>query len=449
MSEPTTHKELMTAMGSKNGDWDPTAPEWYVRLMESSDPVEQAMAWMQFTTVRYPIRKPYATGEMGRPLTLQDLAAFYRWTQRQAQRVWRKMEAKGYVRKAEGKLWLRADFKVKHPIVREDGSLDAPPPDPIAAYIDTLAPYRKAVVAAMPRAQQAEYVGHRLAYEDWCKKGLAECVAIFREKAEPEGDRIDEAFKVPVKRSEKAPRKPTLVQLELFGAPLLNLSKLTIFDGRPVNGHAQASAVLNSNGHGTDSVVEGTSTPPVAARTADPHAPTTEGRQAGTPPTGTRPGQPTAPPLSPIGTAANQQEYRETLAKLDWDAVGRAAAQYGVSVSDSWQLKMVHECQQRTADVTPQEIAQLIHSVGRQAAKKDSPNGWLLSVIPERCEGNSFRALRERMRQADERDRIGKARQEEQTRETARSILDSTEPTWKEEDREWARGILGIRTEVA
>jgi hypothetical protein len=80
----------------------------------------------------------------------------------------------------------------------------------------------------------------------------------------------------------------------------------------------------------------------------------------------------------------------------DWDAVGRAAAQYGASISDTWQRKIVAACQAGTADVTPAEIAQLIHSVGKQAAKKDSPHGWLLKVVPERCEGESFRRQRER-----------------------------------------------------
>src|ERR1035437_8242854 len=149
-----TLKELMLQMGSKNGRFDPCAPEWYMRLSASKDPVERIMGWMQYHTVRFPIRSPYACDQDGNPLTLKHLAADYNWSTRMAQKYWMRATAKHYVKKVEGKLYLRADFKVKGLIVDEDGSsTNVVSIDPTEAYMDSLAPYLREQVAKLPAAR--------------------------------------------------------------------------------------------------------------------------------------------------------------------------------------------------------------------------------------------------------------------------------------------------------
>lgn len=101
----------------------------------------------------------------------------------------------------------------------------------------------------------------------------------------------------------------------------------------------------------------------------------------------------------PEKAAAAQPTSTTPTTTEDWDTVGRAAAQYGVDVTDKWQRDLVRKCQALTADVTPGEIAQLIHRMGRKTLKAEKPSGFLMHVVPELCEGESFRRLRERLRQ--------------------------------------------------
>jgi DNA-binding transcriptional ArsR family regulator len=52
----------------------------------------------------------------------------------------------------------------------------------------------------------------------------------------------------------------------------------------------------------------------------------------------------------------------------------------------NWISRITHSCREKHPDVTSAEIAQFIHQVGPQARKKDSPSGFLLSVVPTRME---------------------------------------------------------------
>lgn len=80
----------------------------------------------------------------------------------------------------------------------------------------------------------------------------------------------------------------------------------------------------------------------------------------------------------------------------DWDSVGRAAGQY-FAVDDNWIRRLVAKCKERAPDITPEELAQLVHVKGPLATRKDAPGGFLLTAVPNLCEGESFRRLRERI----------------------------------------------------
>jgi hypothetical protein len=287
MGDYLNHKELLTAMGSRGGDWDPTAPEWYMRLMESSDPVEKGMGWMQYHTIRYPRRTPYATSndEIERILTLKDLTAFYNWTARYTQKVWHRMEAKGYVQKTEGKLWLRADFKVKYPIVREDGPADPIPIDPVERFVASQAPYIQAQLAKAQPAKLRTLADKAATLKTCFDEAHAEALAMLRTRFRPVEQSIYAECGVRLKtlppRDEDKAQK--WIQGELFPPEVLlaNLPKSLSNghdrpDTKPTPARQNAppspsSVVLNPNvtEAPADSATQGSVQPP-SARAADP-----------------------------------------------------------------------------------------------------------------------------------------------------------------------------------
>src|ERR1035437_3911565 len=236
-----TLKELMLQMGSKNGRFDPCAPEWYMRLSASKDPVERIMGWMQYHTVRFPIRSPYACDQDGNPLTLKHLAADYNWSTRMAQKYWMRATAKHYVKKVENKLYLRADFKVKGLIVDEDGSsTNVVSIDPTDAYMDSLAPYLREQVAKLPAARITELATRWTAWDNARKDVEADAMQAAREKMKPYETALYGEYKVNLK---------SLAERQQKRAKSANVHvTMDLFDFAPVPKGAQSSAVLNPNG---------------------------------------------------------------------------------------------------------------------------------------------------------------------------------------------------------
>jgi hypothetical protein len=289
------------------------------------------------------------------------------------------------VRKAEGKFWLCADFPVARPVLSEDGPAEAPPKDPVASYIETLPPYQKTAVAAMPRAKQMQYVANRVEFEDWRKRAMAEAVALVREKTEPVGDRINVAFKVPVLRAEKKPHTQTFIQLELFGEPLLNLSKLAIFDGQRVNGHAQSSAVLNPNGTAPPSTAP-------SARPADPHPPMPTGASVGAESSDRAPRTraESAPPPGLVSQPRPRALTAEQLGPID-----AAMRQVCSPASRDVNLLFGH-CRDFAPDCTPEEVAHFVRQTVIKAKRNRVENwiGFLLRGVPPNFESPGFEAWR-------------------------------------------------------
>jgi hypothetical protein len=366
MSEPTTHKELMLAMGQKTGSFDPTAPEWYMRLMVSRDPVERVMGWLQYRTIRYPIHKPYACDELGRVLTLKDLAAFYHWSTRQTQKVWNRAALKGWVNKEEGKLWLRADFKVKYPILGEDHpAADVVSINPIDTYLGSLAPYLREQVAQLPAARRAELAKRWLAWDAARKDVEADAMQAAREKMKPYEAALYGEYKVTVKtlpeRQEKRAKLANVqVQVDLFDFAPLSKKRISTTSTAP-SGKERAtsgpapnrravetpSAVLNSNGRGPEPL-------PAAHpnhRTAEPPSLVSQPREAavngnsGVP--APAPAPKTAAELAPLHAA-----MREMFLATPRDA-----------------SKLFGACRDEVSDCTPEEAAGWVRRVIQKARK--------------------------------------------------------------------------------
>lgn len=112
----------------------------------------------------------------------------------------------------------------------------------------------------------------------------------------------------------------------------------------------------------------------------------------------------------------------------DWDVAGRAAAEY-CPVDDNWVQRMKAACQKRCPDITAAEVAQLIHMKGKQATTKSNPAGFLLTAVPNLCEGESFRRIRTRILQqiesfATQGDQVAAAAAEKEARWRSEQELD-------------------------
>jgi len=98
-------------------------------------------------------------------------------------------------------------------------------------------------------------------------------------------------------------------------------------------------------------------------------------------------------------------------------------------------------CMAVAPDVTPEELAELIRDQARKIAPTiENPTGFLIRFPPKRCEGQSFRAFRETLKQRREAERQDQERQRRQSREIAEQILASPDST--ESECDWARGTL-------
>src|ERR1035437_7707186 len=460
-----TLKELMLQMGSKNGRFDPCAPEWYMRLSASKDPVEQIMGWMQYHTVRFPIRSPYACDQDGNPLTLKHLAADYNWSTRMAQKYWMRATAKHYVKKVEGKLYLRADFKVKGLIVDEDGSsTNVVSIDPTEAYMDSLAPYLREQVAKLPAGRITELATRWTSWDKARKDVEADAMQAARERMKPYETALYGEYKVtvkslPARQDKRAKAANVHVTMDLF-------------DFAPVPKGAQSSAVLNPNGEEKQPTVPTARHGIESAASPDRRAAEPMGRKVDErPAVAFSAGNPVNRSASPVPTpsvgrnsnggvgrqsvVAHQTE--RTPADRPADLATLAAAMLAVEITETLAIKQLFVlCRVEAPDCTPEEVA---HWVLRKIAIKQGkrvPNwiGYLHTAVPPCFERAGFEAWRKEQRAFDTTENANTERQ----RGRARRILDlppemrRPNGDWRDADgdlicddgdREWARRILG------
>lgn len=354
-------------MGSAKGTFDPMPPEQHMRLMTSRDPVEQAMGWMYYRTIRYrnvngeniPTRTPYACDEFGRALGVKDLAVFYRWTPRKAERAIHKAVVQGWVRKTEGKLWLRADFPVKFAVVREEGEGEEVPHDPIADFIEGLPPYQQLEVQKLPRREQETLVENLKNFETWDKEVQADAMMAARDRTQPVRHQIWEAYGISLKVGPKLERarKTCAVQLELFGAPLLNL---------PPQPPQKTDA-------------------PPAPPAADPPPP---------PP----------PPPTPFD-ASRQAKAPMNAGTAEVYTVLTVMRRF-CAADDDAAAQLLRKCREDAPSCTAVQIAEALEVKGPLAKGKDNPTGFLLIAVPKLFTGHAWQQRqREAQAEAEARDR--------------------------------------------
>lgn len=109
-------------------------------------------------------------------------------------------------------------------------------------------------------------------------------------------------------------------------------------------------------------------------------------------------------------------------------------------VDDDVAWRLITECRRRAPDATSDEISEFIQQKARLAMRNPrirNPSGFLITAVPLCFEGNSFQIFRKSREEA-------KQQEKEELQRIAKTILDAPESS--DEDRDWARGILGTTT---
>jgi hypothetical protein len=112
------------------------------------------------------------------------------------------------------------------------------------------------------------------------------------------------------------------------------------------------------------------------------------------------------------------------------DATGRC--------DDKAALDLVKDCRARVADITDEEIGELVRREGKRMRNPKNPTGFMLRQVPLCCEGESFRAFRQsRQRQGRE----APLEDPVETERRYRAIVD--DPNASEPEKRLALAILG------
>ena len=128
----------------------------------------------------------------------------------------------------------------------------------------------------------------------------------------------------------------------------------------------------------------------------------------------------------------------------------RALSEYG-NDDDDVALKLISQCQNLAPDCTVSEIVHFIHLKGaliRRSRRITNPMGFLLTAVPKCFAGEAFRQYRQEEKTRQEAEAATRERQEadiERWRKEQETVLN--DPNSPEEDKRFARRILGIEPE--
>ncbi len=209
------NRELMKAMGSETGRYDPEPPEqWRWDLAHGTSKM-RARAWVKWKTTGhkdFETRSPYCVSEHGTPLTLEHAAVDLGWSIITTRAVFAELQTDGFVRLQKGgKIFNRADVPVS----------SEPPPEPTNAPVhNRWSPYLADSIRNLPPEKREVFNADEAEYWEWRNRGFAEMVASWRLMDEQVQNIMFDRAGIEKKRLPKTEReKPPVVQLSLLEVP--------------------------------------------------------------------------------------------------------------------------------------------------------------------------------------------------------------------------------------
>jgi hypothetical protein len=219
MSAPAGTKdknsELMKAMGSKSGRYDPEPPEQWRWDLAHGTPKQRFRAWVKWKTTGHPTfegRSPFCVSEAGTPLTLEHAAVDLGWSAQYVRKVAAEVEQDGFVRLQKGgKIFNRADVPVSA----------APPPEDANEFVQARwSPYLADSIRGLSPEKREVFDAAEAEYLDWRDRGFTEMVAAWRLMVERVENIMFERVGIEKKRLAKTEREaPPVVQLSLLDVP--------------------------------------------------------------------------------------------------------------------------------------------------------------------------------------------------------------------------------------
>jgi hypothetical protein len=210
--------KLMRDMGSKNGAYDPEAPDqWLFVLNHSRCDTDRAMAWIKSKTTAHHHNSPFCVDEHGKALRAPHLAVDLGWELQTARNVLSQLGAQGRARvDARGRIWQCADVPAAHQ-PRSTGRIKGDGPYSVQSIFEG---YLLDSIRGLPVEQRVLTEARYRAVQKWTNDRIAEATAAVRSMAERYEDTILRDVGIKKKRLDKKDREnPSQLKLKLVEEP--------------------------------------------------------------------------------------------------------------------------------------------------------------------------------------------------------------------------------------
>jgi hypothetical protein len=156
--------------------------------------------------------------------------------------------------------------------------------------------------------------------------------------------------------------------------------------------------------------------------------------------------------LSITGTPTSRKEnreYKESSSSSDLAAVLAALSEYGQPDDDAAR-SLLEKCRNVAPESTVSEILHFMHQKGAMVRQDRSgrilsPIGFLLTAVPKCFMGETFTRYQQEKRKQQESERVIRERQEAEVEQWRREQeLTLSDPNASEEDKRFARQVLGL-----
>jgi hypothetical protein len=257
MSDRNT--QLMKAMGSKTGRYDPEPPAQWQWQLDHGTPAERLLAWLKSKTVAFGHGTAYATDENGKALYLDQAAPDLGWSLKMARKTAYAMHAEGRLRleRKARKIWLCADVAPQKPI--KEGRIEGELFDPVQTLLPT---YVIENIGKLQNGAKEDLVRRYARWSKWSDEAEADALAAVRISIDLAEDIILKHFGIEKKRlAKRPPPRERAVQLPLLEMPdfVQDLPESTLYTekngfGQTENGVRANSASLLSSDTDSDCI---------------------------------------------------------------------------------------------------------------------------------------------------------------------------------------------------
>jgi len=237
--------QLMKAMGSKSGRYDPEPPAQWQWQLEHGTPAERLLAWLKSKTVAFGHGTAYATEE-GKALYLEQAATDLGWSEKTAQNVAYGLVSEGRIRldRNNKRIYLRAEVVPPTGATEVGRNLGEIP----ITYNGQFPAYVIDFIQKAPPEIKDVVIREYGAFVEWHNEVLADTVSAARAILTRVENTILERHGIEKPATGRpAKETPRAVQLQLLEVP-----DFVHNSGEPITYTGKTASVRNQNGLRTE-----------------------------------------------------------------------------------------------------------------------------------------------------------------------------------------------------